>query len=209
MDRVAAIQGYLHRETEAMIDLLERFVRIETPSDVPESQRPMLALLEDTFADIGYRSTCVPARRRHGGHLYARPDGRPARDGRPAERSWQLLLGHCDTVWPIGTLREMPVEMRDGKLYGPGVFDMKAGLVQAIFALRTLRELGVEPAVEPLMFINSDEEIGSRESRRYIERLAPQMDRVFVLEPSLGPAGKLISSLQGTGRLKAAAEEVE
>src|SRR4030095_13647355 len=86
------------------------------------------------------------------------------------------------------------------RMRGPGVYDMKGGLVQGIFALRALRELGLEPEVEPAVFINSDEELGSGESLVRIERLARRVRRVFVLEPSLGPAGKLKTRRKGSLR---------
>jgi len=112
----------------------------------------------------------------------------------------QLLLGHCDTVWPLGMLATMPVAARGGRLYGPGVYDMKAGLVQGLFALRALRDLGLAPAATPLVFVNSDEEIGSGESARYVRRLARRVHRVFVLEPSLGPDGWLKTGRKGVGQ---------
>ncbi len=112
----------------------------------------------------------------------------------------QLLLGHCDTVWPQGTLVKMPVESRDGRLHGPGVYDMKGGLVQALFALTALRDLGIQPSVAPLFLINSDEEIGSRESADHIRRLARVVDRAMVMEPSLGPTGRLKTARKGVGR---------
>jgi glutamate carboxypeptidase len=94
----------------------------------------------------------------------------------------------------------MPVEVRDGRLSGPGVYDMKGGLVQGIFALRALRDLGLSPEVEPAFFINSDEEIGSPESLPRIEALARRVRRVFVLEPSLGAAGDLKTRRKGSLR---------
>jgi len=111
-----------------------------------------------------------------------------------------LLLGHCDTVWPLGTLQKMPLEMSEGVMRGPGVYDMKAGLVQMLYALQALHVLHLEPSVTPLVFINSDEEIGSSESTRYIRRLARLADRAFVLEPSLGVERKLKTARKGVGR---------
>jgi glutamate carboxypeptidase len=126
--------------------------------------------------------------------LHARPAGQH-RD-RPA----QLLLGHYDTVWPLGTLEEMPFEHDGDIVRGPGVYDMKGGVAQALLALETLQHFNLNPTVIPHVFLNSDEEIGSRESRRYIESLAPHMDRVFVLEPSLGAAGRLKTARKGIAR---------
>ncbi|MGH9361104.1 MAG: M20 family metallopeptidase, partial [Thermoanaerobaculia bacterium] len=126
--------------------------------------------------------------------LYASPASRPR------ARRAQLLLGHCDSVWPLGTLATMPLTLADGRLAGPGVYDMKAGLVQGAFALRALRELGLEPPLAPLLFVSSDEEIGSEESTGRIERLARCVARVFVLEPSLEPGGRLKTERKGNAR---------
>jgi glutamate carboxypeptidase len=200
MSTAAAIRDYLNRETDAMVGLLERFVRVETPSDVPAAQQPMLDLLADCFLDLGFRTIRLPARRRHGGHLYARPVGRLVSRGKGRKRRWQLLLGHCDTVWKIGTLERMPLTRDGDVLRGPGVYDMKAGLVEIVFALKALRTLNLVPEVEPLVFINSDEEVGSRESTRYIRALAQRADRALVMEPSLGIRGKLKTARKGVGR---------
>lgn len=110
------------------------------------------------------------------------------------------MLGHYDTVWPLGTLDHMPFSVDGDIVRGPGVYDMKGGITQALLALDTLRHFGIKPIVSPAIFLNSDEEIGSRESGRYIAALAPQMDRVFVLEPSLGIAGQLKTARKGIGR---------
>jgi acetylornithine deacetylase/succinyl-diaminopimelate desuccinylase-like protein len=151
------------------------------------------------LSGLGYRAWRVPGRR-SGGHLYARPEWRGRRT--PA----QLLLGHCDTVWPLGTLAEMPVEVKDGVITGPGVYDMKGGLAQIVFALRALRDLCVNPPLTPVVFVNSDEEIGSRESTRHIRRLARVAERAFVMEPSLGPSGKLKTARKGVGRFSVVVE---
>jgi glutamate carboxypeptidase len=119
---------------------------------------------------------------------------------RVRQQSAQLLLGHCDTVWPLGTLQEMPLQMEEGVMRGPGVYDMKAGLVQMLYALQALHTLHLEPSVTPLVFINSDEEIGSSESTPHIRRLARLVERAFVCEPSLGLEGKLKTARKGVGR---------
>ncbi|MFC1661885.1 M20 family metallopeptidase [Gemmatimonadota bacterium] len=180
-------------EKEAMVDFLLELVRRESPSDVPESQGPVQELLTSAFQELGYQVTKVPGKKT-GGHLYARPKERAR--GRPA----QLLLGHSDTVWPVGTLDTMPAEVAEGRLRGPGAFDMKAGLTQMVFALRILRSLDLEPAVTPVALVNSDEEIGSPESKRVIRLLARRVVRVLIPEPAMGPEGKLKTARKGVSR---------
>jgi glutamate carboxypeptidase len=110
-----------------------------------------------------------------------------------------LVLGHYDTVYPVGTLAKMPFHVSAGKAYGPGTFDMKAGIVQALFAFEALQELKL-PIVQNIIFLwTSDEEIGSESSRDIIEAEAQRSDAVFVIEPSLGPRGLLKTSRKGVG----------
>jgi len=94
----------------------------------------------------------------------------------------------------------MPFEVDGQHLRGPGAFDMKGGLVQLVFALDALRTLGLEPEVTPVILLNSDEEIGSRESTRFIRALARLADRALILEPSMGPQGALKTARKGVGR---------
>lgn len=188
-----AVLAHLRAQQDSMTALLGDLVRMETPSTDAASQAPILARLRDEFDAVGMRVRLLPGRA-SGGHLYASALRR-ARGG-PA----QLMLGHCDTVWPLGTLATMPLVREDNRLCGPGVYDMKAGLVEMIYALKTLAELGLEPQVAPLCFINSDEEIGSRESTRYVRALAQCVDRCMVLEPSLGPRGLIKTARKGVGR---------
>lgn len=111
-----------------------------------------------------------------------------------------LVLGHYDTVYPTGTLKEMPFRISGGKAYGPGTFDMKAGIVQALFAFEVLQELKI-PVTRNVIFLwTSDEEIGSESSRGLIEAEAKRSDAVFVLEPSLGPRGLVKTSRKGVGQ---------
>jgi len=179
-----------------MVDFLRRLVLAESPSLDPASQGPVFALLEEGLAAAGYRAWRL-AGRASGGQLFAAP-ARRARRARG--RRAQLLVGHSDTVWAAGTLARIPVTLANGRLTGPGVYDMKGGLTQALFALRALAELGLEPPATPLLFVNSDEEIGSGDSTRTLRRLARHACRVFVLEPSLGPEGKLKTRRKGVGR---------
>lgn len=187
------ILAHLRERTEEMAALLLDLARMESPSLDAASQEPVFVRLAAELEALGFRIRRLPGRQT-GGQLWAVPRGR--RQGAPA----QLLLGHCDTVWSKGSVERMPVAVSGGKLTGPGVYDMKAGLVQGIFALRALRDLGLKPEVTPAFFIDSDEEIGSLESIPRLERVARRMRRVFVLEPSLGPEGKLKTRRKGSLR---------
>ena len=110
-----------------------------------------------------------------------------------------LVLGHYDTVYSCGVLAKMPFRVAGGKAYGPGIFDMKAGLTQALFALDALQQIKV-PLRRRLVFLwTSDEEIGSDASRILIETEARRSDAVFVLEPSLGPKGLIKTARKGVG----------
>lgn len=175
-----------------MVDLLAELVRMESPSDRPETQKPVLDRLATLLSDLNFETRHVGGGST-GGHLFATPEDRPR--GVPV----QLLLGHCDTVWPVGTVDERPVEVEDDVFRGPGAFDMKGGLVQMIFSLRALRELDLWPAVAPAVLVNSDEEIGSGDSARFIGLIARRVRRAFVLEPGLGPEGRIKTRRKGVG----------
>jgi len=205
-DQAADLLRRLRGRQERMASLLERLARAESPSADREAQEWMLALLA---AECEARGLAPRIYRRLGNPLLLAVP-RQRRRCRPL----QLLIGHCDTVWPVGPLQGMPVERRDGHLYGPGVFDMKGGLVQMLFALdaafEVVREAGGdgaggdgargELAVTPVLLVSSDEEVGSRSSKRSIVRLARYADRVFVAEPALGRRGRLKTARKGIGR---------
>jgi glutamate carboxypeptidase len=188
------IRDYLENHQNQMLALLETLVRAESPTDVPEAQADVQDALSRLLRTLGFTVQYLPDGDTCGGHLFAQPTDRPS--GRPV----QLLVGHCDTVWPLGTLQEMPFEVEDNVVRGPGVFDMKGGLVQMLFAIAALRAAPVDPAVVPIVFINSDEEQGSPTSRRPLRRLARCAHRAFVLEPALGLDGKIKTARKGGGR---------
>jgi glutamate carboxypeptidase len=193
LDLTGNLVSYLSDHLQEMVDLLAELVLAESPSTVAQSQERVLGILATRLRDLSYSAWRIPGRQ-SGGHLFARPRRRVRR------RPTQLLLGHCDTVWPLGTLADMPLVVDEGVLRGPGAFDMKAGLVQMVYALQALHALASEPPLSPLVLINSDEEIGSRESTPYIRRLARVAERAFVMEPALGLDGKLKTARKGVGR---------
>jgi glutamate carboxypeptidase len=187
------VLAWLRDREDDMCDVLAQLASAESPSQDAEAQREAFALLARPLEELGF--AVRPVRGSGvGDHLYARPRDRTY--GGPL----QLLVGHLDTVWPLGTATSMPVRVVEGRLYGPGVFDMKGGLVQMLFALRVLAELDVQPAATPVVFIGSDEELGSLDSKRHLVRLARAAARVFVLEPAFGPSGKLKTERKGVGR---------
>jgi len=178
---------------DQFVALLEALCRQESPSLDPRGQRAVHAVLAANLEALGFEVRELPGPR-SGGHLYARPRRRSR--GAPV----QLLLGHYDTVWPTGTLDSMPFAVDGNRARGPGVYDMKGGLAQVVVALATLRGLGLEPSVTPVVLVNADEEVGSRESGRYVRRLARIASRAFVMEPSLGIEGRLKTERKGVAR---------
>jgi glutamate carboxypeptidase len=199
---VTDVRDFLAERRDDAIGLLMELANLESPSQVPESQHAIQELLNRRLKAIGFVAQLFPGEKT-GGHLYlsreeAPKEARHASEGAPV----QLLLGHTDTVWPIGTVYDMPVEYNQGEdvVRGPGVFDMKAGIVQMVFALEALSALGLEPTVAPTIFLNSDEELGSPESQGHVERLAQVSSRVLVLEPALGPEGLIKTTRRGVGR---------
>ncbi len=173
--------------------MLEALVRAESPSSSASSQSAVKEVIVEELSGLDMRVRSISGKS-SGGSLFARPSKRTA-----SER-WQLLLGHFDTVWPLGTIASMPFEVDGNVIKGPGVFDMKGGIVQIIFALRALRDLGLMPPVTPVVFLNSDEEIGSHESSKYIRMLARRVQRAFVMEPALGIDGAIKTARKGVGR---------
>jgi glutamate carboxypeptidase len=189
------ILEWLASRTPEMIELLEELTRLESPSTVPETQGPVFQVMARELEELEFR---VRRRRSegNGGQRCARPKRRVR--GRPM----QVVIGHVDTVWPVGTLELMPIVKEGERIRGPGVFDMKGGLVQSIFALRAIRELDLEPRVTPTVFLNSDEEIGSPESENRVRHIARRAARALVLEPALEPVGKLKTSRRGGGQFE-------
>lgn len=194
---VTRIREHVAAHKAELIEFIERLALIESPTRDPASQVPVQALLRERLEAIGFRVRHLPGVET-GGHLWARPNAAEA--GAP----YQLLVGHSDTVWPHGTLQTMPVvhDPSEGVLRGPGIFDMKCGVTQIIFALEALHALGLQPTVTPAVFINSDEETGSPESYRHVVRLSRHASRAVLLEPALGPTGVLKTGRRGSGQFQ-------
>jgi len=186
------LHAWLREHETEMASLLVRLASAETPSTEPEAHEPALRLLAEELGGLGFAVRRISGERT-GGALYARPAKRRR------QAPFQLLLGHVDTVWPLGSVDRIGVAAEDGVVRGPGVFDMKGGLVEILFALRALSTHGLEPEVTPVVLVNTDEEIGSIESRPHLERLARCAARAYVLEPAYGPSGRLKTARKTAG----------
>jgi glutamate carboxypeptidase len=175
------------RSRPAMVQRLAELVGVESPTEDRTAVNRSVALVEQWVQAIGGRSK-RSRQRAAGDHLIARFG--PAR----AKAKPVMLLGHLDTVWPLGTLGKMPFRVRAGRAWGPGVLDMKAGVVMALTALELLGEQLARPVI---LLLNSDEETGSAHSRALTESLAAQCSAVFVLEPAQGLAGAYKTARKG------------
>ena len=187
------VLNHVRSQQDLLISLLRDLVVAESPSAEPAVHERARHVFMSALIELGWH--VVEAGPLDGPrHVYARPVGRPR------HCPVQLIIGHYDTVWPVGTVAERPFTVDGNTVRGPGVFDMKGGLVQLVLAVKTLQELGLDPEITPVVFINADEEIGSRTSTRYIRWLARIANRALVLEPALGENGDLKTERKGIGR---------
>lgn len=203
----ASLRDYLQPHLGAMINLTRDLVQYESPSHNKRAVDELGQYLADVFRGARGRVTMHWADQ-FGDHLQADFDasGLSSPVGVPSSPSFGvgkngriLLIGHHDTVWDVGTLKSMPFRQDHGRLFGPGVLDMKTGLVQALFAIDALRAVhGKLPRPITLLSV-TDEEVGSESSRKITERIAKECSAVFVLEPAFGPHGALKTARKGVG----------
>lgn len=180
-----------HSHRDWAVAVIEELVRLESPSGDVAALNRCGAALARHMAALGGRVTPLAAP--------GAADHLRAEFG--AGQSQVLLLGHFDTVWPVGQLEHMPVRQHDGRLYGPGAFDMKAGIAQALLAMRVIGDTGRQPSHRVVMLWTTDEEVGSTTSRALIEAEARRSRAVLVLEPSL-PGGALKTARKGVGEFR-------
>jgi glutamate carboxypeptidase len=181
---------------------VEALVRLESPSDDKAAVDRCGAELARLLTGIGAAVERLP-QETCGDHLRARWPQTGTTQAREPERNAEqiLLLGHFDTVWPLGAINQMPVREVDGRLHGPGIFDMKAGIAVAMLAMRALDALNLRGRGRIVMLWTTDEEVGSATSRALIEEEARQSSAVLVLEPSL-PGGAVKTSRKGVGEFE-------
>jgi glutamate carboxypeptidase len=178
---------------DAITETIRCLVEMESPSDNKAAVDQLGRWLALRLEKLGGRIV-VHKQKKFGDHLQA---DFPAMRGGKSKPI--LLLGHFDTVYKIGTLARTPCRLKKGRLYGPGVFDMKAGIALMLHAIEALQVLhgGLPRPVRVLLV--SDEEVGSESSRSITEKLAKQCAAVLVLEPSFGPKGALKTARKGVG----------
>jgi glutamate carboxypeptidase len=175
----ADLRSAIQANQPRLLTRLRQLVEVESPSDDKAAVDRANDLVATWATALGATVRRHP--QKHFGDVLELRFG-PARSRRPRV----LVLGHLDTVWPLGTLRSMPWREAGGKLFGPGVLDMKAGVVMALEAIAA-----IQPPARPVtLLLNSDEEVGSPVSRPITEKLAAQCAAVFVLEPAQGLAYK-------------------
>jgi glutamate carboxypeptidase len=184
------ILGYFQSRQQAMIDSIREIVEIESPSHDVERNCEVTACIErqarDTKLDLRIEKTFAEG---YGEHLVIRAF--------PSEKKGVLLLGHTDTVHPVGTKDQNPTRIEDGKFYGCGIFDMKANAVLMLEVLRFFGETGLKPARPITILLSCDEEVGSFTGRPIVERESANAEFCLVCEPSA--AGRVKTGRKGTG----------
>lgn len=179
------------RQVPSTLKLLRSMVEFESPSDNKEAVDRCVTFVADRCSALG--GWVRQHRQKAFGDLLE------ARFGpQKSKRKPILLLGHLDTVWPLGTLKDMPCRVDSGRVWGPGVLDMKGGVAMALTAIAILKEQ--QKLTRPVvLLLNSDEEVGSNVSRPITEKLALQSEAVYVLEPAQGIAGAYKTARKGVG----------
>ncbi len=186
--------AFARSKQSAIIALVRELVECESPSDHPPSVNRFVDLLATKLEGIGQVKRFPGGR--FGRHLrceFQLPGPRKRREG------GILALAHSDTVWPLGTLADMPCRQKDGRLWGPGVLDMKSGIAFFLYAMNAMRELDIPIARHVVLQVNSDEEVGSESSRPLTEQAARSAATVLVLEPGTGLTGKIKTARKGVG----------
>ena len=184
---------YFKSRQGEMINLLKKIVSLESPSTDKEAVNRCSSYVVKELKKTGSRISHFPQEEIGDIYLAEYPLSRTKE-----LKEQILILTHIDTVWPVGRIKNMPFYVSGNKIYGPGVLDMKAGLVMVIFSLKTLNELSIRPKKNIVVFINSAEEIGSEASYDIIRNLAKKSACVLCLEPAL-PGGAL--KIQRKGRM--------
>ncbi|HKW19543.1 MAG TPA: M20 family metallopeptidase [Terriglobales bacterium] len=183
---------YFAKQQSRIVDTIRQFVEIESPSDLKQAVDRLGTVVGSRFAAMGGRVHLHHAEN-FGDHLQI-----DFKSSGSAKQKPLLLLGHLDTVYPIGTISRMPWRIAKGKLHGPGVLDMKAGVALALHVIEANLKWNSGKLPRPVtVLLVSDEEVGSKSSRAITERLAKKSSAVLVLEPAYGSQGAVKTARKG------------
>jgi glutamate carboxypeptidase len=189
---------YFEARQEKIVQTIREFVEIESPSDNKPAADRMGGFLAGYFEAFGGHLHLHPAAEFGDSVQIDFPAREPASGPAPEKLKPVLLLGHFDTVYPLGTLATMPCHVADGRLHGPGVLDMKSGIALMLYAVEALQSWHSGLPRPVTVFLVSDEEVGSYSSRKITEALAKESAAVLVLEPA-GPRGAVKTARKGVG----------
>jgi glutamate carboxypeptidase len=181
----------LEKESKAVRKTIEEMVAVESPTTDRKACNRMAGFLQHKIDKLGMRTKRISTPN-FGDHVVADLTTSEAND-----LPGILLLGHYDTVWPIGEISQRPIRWEAGRLYGPGIYDMKSGIALAIHAVEYLQRNNLKPKLPITMLWNSDEELGSTDSRGLIETFAKRSKYVLVFEPGDLPNGAVNTFRKG------------
>ena len=187
---------YFSDQQDRMVNSIRELVEVESPSDNKQAVDRIAALLAQKFEVLGGRCQ-LHRSNEFGDSLQIDFDARPRSES--SNRRPVLLLGHYDTVYPLGTLSNMPCKIDSGRMRGPGVLDMKSGIALMLHAIEALQAWHGNLPRPVTVFLVSDEEVGSYSSRKITEALARQSAGVLVLEPAAGLRGAVKTARKGVG----------
>ena len=194
-DRGQQLIRFMKQKEDRYLDLLKALVEQESPSDRPEMFDELIGRMADEFEALGFHCRHIEGKVTAGQLLCVQQNF-------DKKQSYQLIVGHLDTVWDEGTLSEMPFTVKGNQVSGPGAYDMKGGVAMMVLAMEAVSELGLEVSLPPVFLLNTDEETGSLESEDLIADHARGAERTLVLEPSLGAEGRIKTRRKGIGEFE-------
>jgi glutamate carboxypeptidase len=186
-ERQTKIEAYIKAHREEMLQALRTSVEIRSPSEYKEGTNSVIAFFQSLVPELGDRASRL-AGGNYGDHLLLESENKAS--------PCIFFVGHVDTVFPVGT--EWPFTVEDGKAFGPGVIDMKSGVITLLYGLKALHASGGIPFAYKLL-LNTDEEMGSPNSKNYLPDLAKGVDFAFIFEPAQ-PDGRVINTRKGIGK---------
>lgn len=187
------LEAYIHQQEEEYLDLFRQIIELESPTYRKDKVDELVDFIENYLKEQGVKITRIKDSK-FGDHLV----------GEWGDGEEQIMfLGHIDTVWDVGTIEEIPFHVdENGRITGPGTYDMKGGVFQGLYAIKVMNELNLKPKYKVIFIINTDEEVGTPNSRAVIEEYAKQCKYVLCAEPANYPDGVVKTSRKGAARFE-------